>query len=461
MNRERYQRLQAIFDEAVELEGDKRRGFLESACAEDDELRRDVEQLLAQDEHEDRGEFEPVRFAEAVQQEATVRGPSLMTFDPGGIVSGLPKTFVVSGGGFGPVGEVVQARFTAPASTPFHGGTSAVLEILAGVTSSTEVQGTIPAEAVVELFFESGATTTSGEPFVTFTPELKLWATEGDPGDHFGHSVDISAGGAIVGAPGDGENGLDSGAVYLFPGGGTSWTEQQKLLTADGSAGDQFGWAVAITDGCAIVGAPNDDDQGLSSGSVYVFESDGSTWTEAGKLLPSDGATQDYFGQSVAISGQSVVAGAPARRGCSVGFGSLRAGVLLEQCQRPLHVRGPQVEAVLSHPRAGAAVGVLDVDLLLRQRGRQAGERSGLVREIHEDDVVLEREHAVIAEQVQGVLRLVDHHAQRSVVERVQESEAEDVDLLLGQSLRDSSEGSRMILQNNDDLLDDLHVVPS
>ena len=81
-------------------------------------------------------------------------------------------------------------------------------------------------------------------------------------------------------------------------------TQIAKLLANDGSEGDLFGRIVAICNATAIVGAPYDEDNGSSSGSAYLFDiSDPANPTQIVKLLPNDGAADDLFGASVAISG--------------------------------------------------------------------------------------------------------------------------------------------------------------
>ena len=69
---------------------------------------------------------------------------------------------------------------------------------------------------------------------------------------------------------------------------------------------------MAISGDRIVVGAPYDDDKGESSGSAYVYERQGNgSWAQASKLVANDGATEDYFGRSVAISGDRIVVGAP------------------------------------------------------------------------------------------------------------------------------------------------------
>ena len=79
------------------------------------------------------------------------------------------------------------------------------------------------------------------------------------------------------------------------------WIEEQKLLSSDGLEGDYFGYSVSISGNYAIVGAPNDDN-GVISGSAYIYYYNGSNWIEQQKLIPSDNTYGVKFGNSVSIS---------------------------------------------------------------------------------------------------------------------------------------------------------------
>ncbi|MCZ6835454.1 MAG: FG-GAP repeat protein [Planctomycetota bacterium] len=147
--------------------------------------------------------------------------------------------------------------------------------------------------------------------FAQHIEDFKLLASDGSPNDRFGWSVAIdgSPGNevAIVGATEDDENGLISGSAYIYRNSGSTWMEESKLLASDGAAGDKFGISVSISGAVgnevAIVGAHSDDDNGSNSGSAYIFRFDGTTWVEEAKLLASDGEADDIFGWSVSISG--------------------------------------------------------------------------------------------------------------------------------------------------------------
>ncbi len=146
----------------------------------------------------------------------------------------------------------------------------------------------------------------------TWTQQQKLTANDGAASDFFGDIVAISGNYAIAGAPND-NIGADNnqGSAYVFVRSGSSWTQQQKLTASDGAAEDFFGRSVAISGDYAIVGA-NSDDNGTNSGqgSAYVFVRGGGTWTQQQKITASDGAASDFFGSSVAISGDYAIVGA-------------------------------------------------------------------------------------------------------------------------------------------------------
>ena len=158
--------------------------------------------------------------------------------------------------------------------------------------------------------FASGSAYIFKRTGTTWVQEDKLLPTDGATLDRFGVSVSISGDYAIVGAIFHGDNGLESGSAYVFKRTGTTWVQEDKLLHTDGAAGDQFGVSVSIDGDYAVVGAYLNGDNGLESGSAYVFKRTGTTWLQEDKLLPTDAAEGDQFGRSVSISGDYVVVGA-------------------------------------------------------------------------------------------------------------------------------------------------------
>ncbi len=88
----------------------------------------------------------------------------------------------------------------------------------------------------------------------------------------------------------------------------TTGNQLAKFTASDAAAGDLFGFSVAISGNTALVGARWDDDGGPKSGSAYLF--DVTTGNQIAKLTADDAATDDIFGFSVAISGNTALVGA-------------------------------------------------------------------------------------------------------------------------------------------------------
>lgn len=142
----------------------------------------------------------------------------------------------------------------------------------------------------------------------------KLVASDGALDDNFGYAVAIDGDTAVVGSFLDDETGTNSGSAYIFqdtPDDG--WTQVAKLTAGDkGGASAYFGRAVSVSGTTVIVGAYQDDDAGTNSGSAYIFEQDqgDGTWELVAHLFASDGASPDYFGRVVDISGTTAIVGA-------------------------------------------------------------------------------------------------------------------------------------------------------
>jgi hypothetical protein len=169
--------------------------------------------------------------------------------------------------------------------------------------------------AIVGAEFNDDNGSSSGSAYVfmrigtTWTEQAKLTASDAAGGDTFGR-VAIDGDTAIVGAYRSDDNGSESGSAYVYTRTGSIWTEQAKLTASDAAGGDRFGISVAIDGDNVIVGAYFNDDDGTDSGSAYVFARTGSTWSEQTKLIASDATASDWFGSSVAISGDYAIVGA-------------------------------------------------------------------------------------------------------------------------------------------------------
>ncbi|MCE2459144.1 MAG: FG-GAP repeat protein, partial [Dehalococcoidia bacterium] len=154
-----------------------------------------------------------------------------------------------------------------------------------------------------------------------------LTASDGERSDELGYSVSIDGDTVVAGAWKDDVSGDDKGSAYVFVkpvGGWADASETAKLTALDGGDGDKLGRSVAVDGDTVVVGASGDDDEGSNSGSVYVYTKPATGWadaTENTKLTASDGASGDILGSSVAVDGDTVVAGKaaiPARSTCSL-----------------------------------------------------------------------------------------------------------------------------------------------
>ncbi len=140
--------------------------------------------------------------------------------------------------------------------------------------------------------------------------EALLTANDATLFDKFGVAVAISGDTVIVGSPEDDDAGNQSGSAYIFQFNGASWDQQAKLTASDAAAGDNFGASVAISDNTVIVGSRGDDDAGTSSGSAYIFQYEGTSWSQQAKLTANDAAAVDHFGRAVSIDGNTAIIGA-------------------------------------------------------------------------------------------------------------------------------------------------------
>jgi hypothetical protein len=142
--------------------------------------------------------------------------------------------------------------------------------------------------------------------------EQQITADDGAPNAEFGVSVALHGTTAMVGAQqatiGANE---DQGAVYVFDQTGGKWAQSQKLVSSDGAAFDTFGDAVVFQGDTAIVGAYAATVNDFAyQGAAYVFTRSNGTWSQAQKLTSDDGTDFNYFGYSLALDGTTAFIGA-------------------------------------------------------------------------------------------------------------------------------------------------------
>jgi hypothetical protein len=142
----------------------------------------------------------------------------------------------------------------------------------------------------------------------TWTFIKKLLADDAVGGEFFGRSVAMSGTRALVGAPYASVDGTPArGAVYVFDGSTSDWTQTGKVVADDGNPGDAFGFSLAATPTHMAVGA-NGSNGAIGGG--FVFVDDGGQWTQLARLVADDGQPGDDAGYGIAIDGTTVIVGA-------------------------------------------------------------------------------------------------------------------------------------------------------
>jgi hypothetical protein len=267
--------------------------------------------------------------------------------------SGVAYVYTNNGGTWGPDPSAVLTADDAVADDNFgtsvaiHGGT-----ILVGAPGHAVMGGTPPASqdraGAVYVFTSSGSTWAQAAELTEADASTVSGFSGVATGDQFGFSVAIDSSGTtfVTGAnqcpgatdiktaslspqalnncgPNGNGTGTGPGKAYVFTGSGSTWTAQAQLDNSSDSTsrdGDDFGYTASITtdsSGTEVIalgshgnGLYGDGSPNADNGAVYLFtSSDGTTWTQAVKLLPSDSQAADYFGRSVSLSGDTLLVG--------------------------------------------------------------------------------------------------------------------------------------------------------
>jgi hypothetical protein len=180
----------------------------------------------------------------------------------------------------------------------------------------------------------SGAVFVFRRTGTTWQQEAYVKAANTGAGDEFGYSVALSGDTLAVGAPREdsvatGVNGnpgdnttADSGAVYVFRRVGTAWQQEAYVKASNTGVGDELGISVALSGDILAVGAHHEDsgslgingsqvdNSALDSGAVYVFRRSGTAWQQEAYVKASNTESEDLFGTSVALSGDTLAVGA-------------------------------------------------------------------------------------------------------------------------------------------------------
>jgi MYXO-CTERM domain-containing protein len=179
-------------------------------------------------------------------------------------------------------------------------GTAVALEGGTVVVGAPQHDGKAGNAGAVYVFTGSGT---------NWSEQARLHGNETDAADKLGGSVAFSNGTLIAGAEFAGVPGATGGA-WVFRRSGTTWAQEAMLVASDPAGNDHFGISVALEDNLALVGSYWDDDQGQQSGSAYLYTRRQSTWTQRHKLTASDAALDWRFGISAALSGNRAIIGA-------------------------------------------------------------------------------------------------------------------------------------------------------
>ncbi|MGO9109494.1 MAG: G1 family glutamic endopeptidase [Thermoguttaceae bacterium] len=219
----------------------------------------------------------------------------------GGIKQGAAYVFTESGSTWTQTAELTASD---GAAGNYFGVSVAIDGTTVVVGASGATVGGIK-QGAAYVFTESGS---------TWTQAAELTPSDGTAGEGFGGSDSISGTTMVVGAGGATLGGIKQGAAYVFTESDSTWTQAAELTASDGAAGNSFGYSVAISaDDTIVVGARSATVGGnANQGAAYVFTESGSAWTQTANLTASDGLAQDRFGESVAIDSETdtVVVGA-------------------------------------------------------------------------------------------------------------------------------------------------------
>jgi hypothetical protein len=181
-----------------------------------------------------------------------------------------------------------------------------------GFGNSVNISGN---RAVVGVQSEDDYGRNSGAAYIfelkagTWVQLARLTASDGVLNHFYGGDVDIDGDRVVISAVNDSQVASTAGAVYIYDRDSSGNWNETKIVASDGTSVDRFGTALSL-DGDRLIIGSEDDENGIRSGSAYVFENIAGVWTEVVKLLPSDIVADDYFGRSVSLEGDVAIVGA-------------------------------------------------------------------------------------------------------------------------------------------------------
>lgn len=171
-----------------------------------------------------------------------------------------------------------------------------------------------PVLALVSLLWAS--------PALAFEHQAYLKAGAPQEDAHLGLAVATSGDTAVVGAPFEYEGAISTGAVHVFVREGAQWRRQARIVPNPVSADDGFGYSVAISGDTLVAGSVFEDNGGFAAGAAYVFVRNGGQWSQQAYLKADNAQAGDGFGGAVAISGDTIVVGAAFEDGPGINTGA-------------------------------------------------------------------------------------------------------------------------------------------
>ena len=185
--------------------------------------------------------------------------------------------------------------------------------------SVTRVLAIALAAVLLAAFWGAATSASAGEPVPSSAPvqlvgasspqaaQQAFWTADSAPWQVYGTSVAVSGDTALVGCGLQTVNGQsNAGAVYVYTRSGGVWSEQAVLTDPTAAASEYFGFSVALSGDVALIGATGK----TVSGAAFVYTRSAGTWSQSAELTASDGVAADHFGYSVALSGDSALIGA-------------------------------------------------------------------------------------------------------------------------------------------------------
>jgi hypothetical protein len=236
--------------------------------------------------------------AVALHGDSVVVGASGRRADPDIRAAGAAFVFVRTDGAWA---EQAELRAPAPTERDFFGNSVA----LHGDTALVGAYG-------YGSGLERGAAFAFRRNGTSWSTPTRLIAPGADADGQFGSSVALSGTRALVGAEWDSTADFLSGAAYVFADAGAEWVLLEALTASDALTSGEFGAAVALDGTTAVIGAPDAQRvSGSFAGAAYFFTESGNDWVQQDDVDGGDTASRDLFGYAMAVSGDTLVVGAP------------------------------------------------------------------------------------------------------------------------------------------------------